>query len=116
MPLSVRYLHLRGHPQTLRAGQRKHSTFERCRGTITRPGQSNVRYRTPAQTDFLHPGCVTVADTDHRKALKFGNELPVYKFAHQHRLSPESDIGSGGAPTLKAWDSKRNMRHWNRLN
>jgi hypothetical protein len=116
MPLSVRYLHLRGHPQTLRAGSENIAHSNDAVGLLRVPVKVFVRYRTPAQTDFLHPGCVTVADTDHRKALKFGNELPVYKFAHQHRLSPESDIGSGGAPTLKAWDSKRNMRHWNRLN
>ena len=56
MPLSVRYLHLRGHPQTLRAGQRKHSTFERCRGTITRPGQSICPISNTGADRFSSPG------------------------------------------------------------
>ena len=68
MPLSVRYLHLRGHPQTLRAGSENIAHSNDAVGLLRVPVKVFVRYRTPAQTDFLHPGCVTVADTDHRNS------------------------------------------------
>jgi hypothetical protein len=70
MPLSVRYLHLRGHPQTLRAGSQNIAYSDDGAG-IFRFFRTICPLPDADLGRFAHTECVTVADAVEGKTLKF---------------------------------------------
>jgi hypothetical protein len=70
MPLSVRYLHLSGHPQTLHAGSQSIAHSDDAVGLLRGPVRAICPLSDTGADLFLHAGCVTVADTVYRKSFE----------------------------------------------